>query len=75
MVLFIGFETRGYRLTVYSRSGEPSFLFDQYYPLDIDMNSIFDKQNEIAYKICENIAFLEKALKLRSFIWCVRITM
>ena len=48
MVLFIGFETRGYRLTVYSRSGEPSLLFDQYYPLDIDMDSIFDKQNEIA---------------------------
>ena len=69
MVLFIGFETRGYRLTVYSRSGEPSFLFDQYYPLDIDMDSIFDKQNEIAYKICENIAFLEKKLgsKIKKF--------
>lgn len=69
MVLFIGFETRGYRLTVYSRSGEPSLLFDQYYPLDIDMDSIFDKQNEIAYKICENIAFLEKKLgsKIKKF--------
>lgn len=69
MVLFIGFETRGYRLTVYSRSGEPRLLFDQYYPLDIDMDSIFDKQNEIAYKICENIAFLEKKLgsKIKKF--------
>lgn len=69
MVLFIGFETRGYRLTVYSRSGEPSLLFDQYYPLDIDMDSIFDKQNEIAYKICENIDFLEKKLgsKIKKF--------
>lgn len=69
MVLFIGFETRGYRLIVYSRSGELSLLFDQYYPLDIDMDSIFDKQNEIAYKICENIAFLEKKLgsKIKKF--------
>ena len=62
MVLFIGIETRGYRLTAYSRSGESAILFDQYYPLDIDMDSIFDKQNEIAYKICENIASLKKSL-------------
>ena len=47
MVLFIGFETRGYRLTVYSRSGEPSLLFDQYYPLDIDMDSIFTNKMKL----------------------------
>ena len=47
MVLFIGFETRGYRLTVYSRSGEPSLLFDQYYPLDIDMHSIFTNKMKL----------------------------
>ena len=40
MVLFIGVETRGYRLTAYSRSGESAILFDQYYPLDIDMLSL-----------------------------------
>lgn len=65
MVLFIGVETRGYRLTAYSRSGESAILFDQYYPLDIDMGSMFDKENEIAYKLCEDIAFIEKKLGVK----------
>ena len=65
MVLFIGVETRGYRLTAYSRPGESAILFDQYYPLDIDMGSMVDKENEIAYKLCEDIAFIEKKLGVR----------
>lgn len=65
MVLFVGFETSGYRIIAFSTSEESGLTFDQYYPLDIDQGSIFDNQGEIAYKICEDIDQLEKKLSCK----------
>ena len=62
MVLFIGVETRGYRLTAYSRSGESAILFDQYYPLDIDMGSMFDKEMKLPTSCVKTLPSLKKSL-------------
>lgn len=69
MVLFIGFETSGYRLTVYYDMSDKNPIFNQYYPLDIDRESIFERQDEIAYRIYEDISVVEKKLgeKIKKF--------